>query len=61
MIRANIDRKISIMIAQANREALEMRGQGDAESSQIYADSYSQDAGFFAFLRSMQAYEKKFF
>ncbi|MEI6896221.1 MAG: protease modulator HflC [Psychromonas sp.] len=59
-IRANIDRKISIMLATANRDALEVRGTGDAESAQIYADSYSQDADFFAFLRSMQAYEKSF-
>lgn len=60
VIRANIDRKISIMLATANRDALEVRGTGDAQSSQIYADSYSQDSGFFAFLRSMQAYEKSF-
>lgn len=60
VIRANIDRKVSIMIAEANRNGLEARGAGDAQASQIYADSYSQDAGFFAFLRSMQAYEKSF-
>lgn len=60
VIRANIDRKVSIMIAEANRNALEARGAGDAQASKIYADSYSQDAEFFAFLRSMQAYEKSF-
>jgi len=60
VIRANIDRKVSIMLATANKNALEVRGTGDAESAQIYADAYSQDAGFFAFLRSMQAYEKSF-
>ncbi len=60
VIRANIDRKVSIMLAQANKESSEVRGQGDAESSKIYADAYMQDAEFFAFLRSMQAYSKSF-
>jgi len=60
VIRANIDRKVSIMIAEANKNSLEVRGEGDARSAKIYADSYSQDAGFFAFLRSMKAYEKSF-
>ena len=60
IIRANIDRKVSIMIAQANKNSLEVRGEGDAQSAKIYADSYSQDTDFFAFLRSMQAYEKSF-
>jgi modulator of FtsH protease HflC len=60
VIRANIDRKVSIMIAEANKSSLEVRGEGDARSSKIYADSYSQDADFFAFLRSMKAYEKSF-
>ena len=60
VIRANIDRKVSIMLAQANKESLQVRGSGDAQSSQIYGDSYSKDAEFFSFLRSMQAYEKSF-
>ena len=60
VIRANIDRKVSIMLAQANKESSEVRGAGDAESSKIYADAYMQDSEFFAFLRSMQAYSKSF-
>ncbi|MFT6926506.1 MAG: membrane protease subunit HflC [Psychromonas sp.] len=60
VIRANIDREVSIMLSQANKESLQVRGAGDAESSQIYGDSYSKDAEFFAFLRSMQAYQKSF-
>jgi len=60
VIRANIDRKVSIMLAQANKESLEIRGSGDAESSQIYGDSYAKDPEFFSFLRSMQAYQKSF-
>jgi len=60
VIRANIDRKVSIMIAQANKEAAEIRGRGDATSSKIYSDAYAKDPEFYAFLRSMQAYQKSF-
>lgn len=60
VIRANIDRKVSIMLAEANKASLEIRGVGDAESSKIYADAYSKDPEFFAFLRSMEAYKKSF-
>lgn len=60
VIRANIDRKVSIMLAKANKESSEVRGTGDAESAKIYANAYSQDSEFFAFLRSMQAYQKSF-
>jgi len=60
VIRANIDRKVSIMIAQANKESSEVRGAGDAESAKIYADAYNKDTEFFAFLRSMEAYKKSF-
>ena len=60
VIRATIDRKVSIMIAQANKESSEMRGIGDALSAKIYADAYNKDSEFFAFLRSMEAYKKSF-
>ena len=60
VIRANIDRKVSIMLAQANKESLEIRGSGDAESSQIYGDAYAKAPEFFSFLRSMEAYQKSF-
>ncbi|HIP76372.1 MAG TPA: protease modulator HflC, partial [Psychromonas hadalis] len=42
------------------KKALELRGKGDAKASKIYADSYGQDPEFFAFIRSMKAYEKSF-
>ena len=60
VIRATIDRKVSIMLAQANKESSEMRGAGDALSAKIYADAYNKDSEFFAFLRSMEAYKKSF-
>jgi len=60
VIRANIDRKVSIMLAQANKESAEIRGRGDAASSKIYSESFSKDPDFYAFMRSMQAYQKSF-
>lgn len=60
VIRANIDRKVSIMLALANRQSAIVRGDGDAQSSKIYAEAYQQDSEFFAFLRSMEAYQKSF-
>ena len=47
-----------MILSEAQREAQETRGAGDAEAIQIYADSFGQDAEFFAFYRSMEAYRK---
>ena len=48
------------MLAEAQKEAYTVRGEGDAEAAKIYADSYSQDAEFYSFYRSLEAYEKSF-
>ncbi|MDQ0315290.1 membrane protease subunit HflC [Amorphus orientalis] len=56
-IRANADRQATVIVAEANREAEQVRGQGDAQRSSIFAEAYNRDPGFFAFYRSMQAYE----
>lgn len=59
-IRADVDARVTVMVADAEREAREIRGEGDAEAARIYGEAYSQDAEFFAFLRSMQAYQETF-
>lgn len=59
-IRADIDARVTVMIADAQREANQIRGEGDADAARIYGDAYSQDAEFFAFLRSMEAYRDSF-
>ena len=46
--------------ADADREAEETRGDGDAQAAAIYAKAYSQDADFYAFHRSLQAYRESF-
>jgi len=56
-IKAEADRKVTVTIAQAQQEAEQIRGQGDAERNRIFAESYGKDPEFFAFYRSMQAYD----
>jgi modulator of FtsH protease HflC len=56
-IKAEADRKVTVTIAQAQQEAEQIRGQGDAERNRIFAESYGKDPDFFAFYRSMQAYD----
>jgi membrane protease subunit HflC len=56
-IKAEADRKVTVTIAQAQQEADQTKGQGDAERNRIYAEAYGKDADFFAFYRSMQAYD----
>jgi membrane protease subunit HflC len=56
-IRARAERESTVIRAEANRTSEELRGQGDAEKNRILAEAFSQDADFFNFYRSMQAYE----
>jgi membrane protease subunit HflC len=56
-IKAEADRKVTVTIAQAQQEAQQIRGQGDADRNRIFAEAYGRDPDFFAFYRSMQAYE----
>jgi membrane protease subunit HflC len=59
-IRADADRQVQILLAEAQRDGQTLRGDGDARSIEIYANAYSQDEEFFAFYRSLQAYENAF-
>ena len=55
-VRANADRERTVILAEAQRDAQKVRGDGDAQSIRVYADAFGQDKEFFAFYRSMQAY-----
>jgi modulator of FtsH protease HflC len=57
-IRATADREVTVIKAEATREAEQIRGEGDAERNKVFAEAYSRDPDFFAFYRSMQAYEQ---
>ena len=56
-IRARADRDVTVLIAEATSRAEQTRGEGDAERNRIFAEAYGKDPDFFAFYRSMQAYE----
>jgi len=56
-IRARADKEVTVLVAEATSKAEQIRGQGDAQRNQIFADAYNRDPDFFAFYRSMQAYE----
>jgi membrane protease subunit HflC len=60
VIKANIDAKVTVMLADAERNARQLKGEGDALAAQIYANAYSKNADFYSFLRSMDAYRNSF-
>ena len=55
-LRAVAERQAVEIESAANRDSEIIRGQGDAERNRIFAAAYGQDAEFFEFYRSMQAY-----
>jgi len=57
-VRANAERERTVILAEAQRDAQRVRGDGDAKAVKIYADSFGQDKEFFAFYRSLQAYRE---
>jgi modulator of FtsH protease HflC len=59
-VRANADRERTVILADAQRDAQKVRGEGDAQAIEIYAKAYDQDKEFFAFYRSLQAYRAAF-
>jgi membrane protease subunit HflC len=56
-IRSRADRDVTILVAEATSQSEQIRGEGDAERNRIFAEAFSRDTDFFAFYRSMQAYE----
>ena len=59
-IRADADRQRRVLLAEAYREAEEIRGEGDAKATAIYAKAYGMDQEFYAFHRSLMAYRESF-
>ncbi len=59
-IRASADREVTVLEANAFKEAEMVRGLGDAEATRIYAEAYNQDPEFYAFVRSLKAYQETF-
>lgn len=57
-IQATADRDVTVIKAEATRKGEQTKGEGDGERNRIYAEAYGKDPDFFAFYRSMQAYEE---
>ncbi|VEB92871.1 FtsH protease regulator HflC [Citrobacter koseri] len=59
-LRATADYEVTRTLAEAERQGRISRGEGDAEAAKLFADAFSQDPDFYAFIRSLRAYEKSF-
>jgi membrane protease subunit HflC len=56
-IQARADREVTVLVAETQAKADTIRGEGEAERNRIFAEAFGKDPDFFAFYRSMQAYE----
>jgi membrane protease subunit HflC len=56
-IRSKADREVTVLVADATSKSEQLRGEGDGERNRIFADAFGRDPDFFAFYRSMQAYD----
>jgi len=59
-LRATADYEVTRTLAEAERQARITRGEGDAEAAKLFANAFSQDPDFYAFIRSLRAYENSF-
>jgi membrane protease subunit HflC len=60
VISADADKQRAILEANAFRDAERIRGEGDAKATAIYAEAFTQDAEFYSFVRSINAYKSSF-
>jgi len=59
-ITSQTDKEQAIILAEAQKQAEQLRGDGDAHSTSVYADAYGRDEEFYAFIRNLEAYERSF-
>ncbi len=59
-IRAAADREVTVLQANAYRDAELIRGEGDATATKVYAEAFNRDPEFYAFTRSLRAYQQSF-
>ncbi|MFH1485207.1 MAG: protease modulator HflC [Chloroflexota bacterium] len=57
-VRAGADKEATIISAEAYAESQKQMGEGDAQATAIYAQAFEQDAEFYNFLRTLEAYKK---
>ena len=56
-ITSTADRKVTVILANAEKQSEIMKGEGDGIRNKIFADAFGRDPDFFSFYRAMQAYE----
>ena len=59
-IQAAADREVTVLQASAYRDSELIRGEGDANATRIYAEAFNRDPEFYAFTRSLRAYQQSF-
>lgn len=59
-IQAAADAQVTILLAKAQSEGQMIRARGQAQAAKIYAEAFSKNQDFFAFYRSLKAYEGSF-
>ena len=57
-MRSTADKEVTIILAEANKKAQILKGEGDGQRNKIFANAFGKDPRFFSFYRSMQSYEK---
>ena len=57
-ITSTADKKVTVILANAEKQSEIMKGEGDGIRNKIFADAFGKDPQFFSFYRAMQAYEK---
>ncbi|WP_031550708.1 protease modulator HflC [Parvularcula oceani] len=57
-IRAEADKQVTTILAEAEEQAQITRGQADGQRNAIFAEAYTRDPEFFAFYRSLDAYQQ---
>ena len=58
IVRAEADRKSVEIVSGARKESEIIRGKADATTTKIFADAFGRDPEFYAFTRSLMAYEQ---
>jgi membrane protease subunit HflC len=56
-ITSTADKEVTVLLANAKKQSEIMKGEGDGRRNKIFAEAFGKDPEFFAFYRSMQAYE----
>lgn len=60
IIRAEVDKKVTLILANANKTAQTLRGEGDAQAAKLYSEAFGNEPEFYSFIRSLKAYEDSF-